>query len=128
MTLPLLVFIGVLAMVLVPYIMFVTRPEDQSKRKLSKRLKSTAADKRAQLALVRETERLSSLGPVDRVLNYAGRIVVPTQQLIEQSGLKMSVGTLLLTRYDGSVACPRAGPRTAPAPKGSGWTRSRCPC
>jgi tight adherence protein B len=96
MTLPLMVFLGVLAIVLVPYVMFVTRPEDQSKRTLSKRLKSTAAAKRAQLALVRETERLSSLGPVDRLLNQAGRVVVPTQQLIEQSGLRMSVGTLML--------------------------------
>jgi tight adherence protein B len=95
MTLPALVFIAVLAIVLLPYMFFVARPEVQSQEKLKRRLKSSAAVKREQLALVKETERLSSVGLLDRLLGYAGRIVQPTQRLIEQSGLRMSVGTLL---------------------------------
>jgi tight adherence protein B len=94
MTLPAIVFVAVLAIVLAPYVFFVTRPEDHDKRSLKRRLKSTAAAKRAQLVLVKETERLSSLGPVERVLGYASRVVVPAQRLIEQSGLRWSVSTL----------------------------------
>lgn len=96
MTIPLIVFIGVLAIVLLPYQFFVTRPEGQSHRKLKRRLKTSVAVKRVHLALVKETERLSSLGPLDRLLNYEGRAVVPAQRLIEQSGLRWSVGTLLV--------------------------------
>jgi tight adherence protein B len=95
MMLPTLVFIAVLAIVLLPYVIFVTRPEDQSKQKLKRRLKSSTDAKRAQLALIKETERLSSVGPLDRLLVYAGRVVEPTQRLIEQSGLQLNVGTLL---------------------------------
>jgi tight adherence protein B len=95
MTLPAIVFIAVLGIVLLPYVLFVTRPEDHEKRSLKRRLKSTASVKRTQLLLVKETERLSSLGFLDRLLGYAGRIVVPAQRLIEQSGLRWSVSTLL---------------------------------
>jgi tight adherence protein B len=111
MTIPLLVFIGVLAIVLLPYQFFVTRPEGQSHRKLKRRLKNTVAVKRAQLALVKETERLSSLGPLDRLLNYAGHAVAPAQRLIEQSGLRWSVGTLLVA-YGCAALIPFAIVRT----------------
>ena len=95
MTLPALVFIAVLGIVLLPYVMFVMRPEDHSTQKLKRRLKNSTVVTRAQLALIKETERLSSLGPLDRLLGYAGRVVVPSQRLIEQSGLRLTVGTLL---------------------------------
>jgi tight adherence protein B len=95
MTLPAIVFVAVIGIVLLPYVFFVTRPEDHEKRSLKRRLKNTAAAKRTQLLLVKETERLSSLGPLDRLLGYAGRVVVPVQRLIEQSGLRWSVSTLI---------------------------------
>lgn len=95
MTLPAIVFVAVLGIILLPYVIFITRPEDQEKRRLNKRLKDSAAAKRAQIALVKQPERLSALGPIDRVLGYAGRIAVPTQRLIEQSGLRLTVSTLI---------------------------------
>ena len=94
--LPALVFVAVLGIILVPYIFFVSRPEDLDKRKLKRRLKNSTAVKRAQQALVKEAEQLSSLGALNRLLGYTTRVTVPTQRLIEQSGLRLTVGTFLL--------------------------------
>ena len=95
MTLPLVVFAAVLALVIGPYLFFVSRPEDQDARRLKRRLKGHSQT-RQRAALVKVPERLSSVGAVERLLGYATSAVDPVKRLIEQSGLRLSVGRFVL--------------------------------
>jgi tight adherence protein B len=104
MTIPLIVFVGVLVLILGAYGLFVTRPEQQEQRKLKRRLKGTSQARQIRSALVKEAERLSSLGPLEAALARVGNVISPVQLLIEQSGLKLSVGTFVL-----SIGCAVAG-------------------
>jgi tight adherence protein B len=104
MSIALLVFVSVLAIVLGAYYAFVLRPEDQDGRRLKRRLKESNR-KRERLALVKEAEQLSSVGLLDALLNHAARIVVPIQRLLEQADSRMSVGTFVL-----SCACAASIP------------------
>jgi tight adherence protein B len=94
--LPALVFVAVLGIILVPYVFFVSRPEDLEKKKLKRRLKNSTAVKRTRQALIKEVEQLSSVGAINRLLGSATRVTVPAQRLIEQSGLRLTVGTFFL--------------------------------
>lgn len=96
MTIPLVVFLAVLAIVLGSYNLFVTRPEQQEQRKLRKRIKGTSRARLVRSALVKEAERLSSVVAVEAVLARVTSVVTPIQRLIEQSGLRLTVGTFLL--------------------------------
>src|SRR5688572_11261964 len=93
---PIAVFLAVLGVVLLPYFVFVTRPEDREHRQLKKRLKANTKAKRAGLALVNPVAPLSSVGVFNRVLAQAGSTVAPTRTLIERSGMRLNLGTYLL--------------------------------
>ena len=75
MTLPLLVFAGVLALVIAPYFVFVVRPEGEDQRRLRKRLKDTDRKRQDRVALVKEADHLSSVGILDTVLSR-GQVIV----------------------------------------------------
>jgi tight adherence protein B len=105
MSIALLVFVSVLAIVLGAYYAFVLRPEDQDGRRLKRRLKESNRKRQERLALVKEAEQLSSVGLLDALLNHAARIVVPIQRLLEQADSRMSVGTFVL-----SCACAASIP------------------
>ena len=96
MTIPLTVFVGVLAVILGAYYALVVRDEDREQRKLRKRVRAGAAKKEKQLGLIREVERLSNVGAVQAVLVRAEGFTKPVQTLIDQSGVKMTVGTFVL--------------------------------
>ncbi len=95
MNLPIIVFAAVLAAVLVPYVLFVIRPEGEEQRRLRKRLKSERKREVA-IAIVKANEQLSSIGFVDVVLNRSKRLVEPIQRLIRESGKRITVGRFLL--------------------------------
>jgi tight adherence protein B len=92
---PAAVFVVVLALVLLPYVVFVTAPEDREHRKLKKRLKATTRA-RAGLALLKAVDPLSSVGVFNRALARTGRTVEPTRRLLERAGMRINLGTYLL--------------------------------
>ena len=95
MSLPIIVFAAVVAVVLVPYALFVLRPESEDQRRLRKRLKSERK-REAAIAIVKANEQLSSIGFVDAVLRRSKGLVGPIQRLIRESGKRTTVGRFLL--------------------------------
>jgi tight adherence protein B len=91
-----LTFVVVLAIVLGAYFALVVRPESFERSKLLGRLgktKSTGVLKAQQLE--RPVERLSDVRAMQVVLSRAKGISGPLDRLVTQSGLKMTVGTLV---------------------------------
>ena len=89
-------FVLVLAIVLGAYFALIVRPETFERSKLLRRLgkSSIAVVKTTQLE--RPTERLSNVRVMEVVLSRAKGVSGPLETLITQSGLKMTVGTLLM--------------------------------
>ena len=102
MTLPIAVFVGVLAIVLGAYYTLVIRDEDREQRKLRKRIRTTAARHEKQLGLVRDADRLSGVDPVARLLARVSGLIGPLQLLIDQAGMKITPGSFVLA--SGSAA------------------------
>jgi tight adherence protein B len=96
MTIIAAVFLGILGAVLIPYFLFVVRPEDEAQRKLRKRLKKTIRLESERSSLVKQQGRLSAIPFVDVLLANSMRLVTPIQRLIAQSGYDMNVGTFVL--------------------------------
>jgi tight adherence protein B len=78
------------------YWAFVLRPEQAEEAALQGRLRKAAPASKLTKALLKDRERLSDLGVLDRLLARSGQLTVPLQRTIEQSGLKLTIGTLLL--------------------------------
>jgi len=90
-------FVGVLAIVLGVYWIFVVRPERQEHRKVRLRLKIgqvVSAARRATLS--REVKPQSTIPGLDRLLRRSGRLVSPLNRLIEQADSRLTVGLFLL--------------------------------
>jgi tight adherence protein B len=90
------VFMAVLALVIGSYWGLIVRPEEADQRKLRKRIKNSARAEAVRVALVKEAERLSSVGFVEALLRRASRLIRPIQQLIDQSGSRITIGTFVL--------------------------------
>jgi tight adherence protein B len=94
---PIVTFVVILAAVLGPYWLLLERPEALEDSRLMRRLvgerKKTAM---AVAGLLREKERLSNLALLDRVLARSSRLVQPMQQTIVQSGVRTTLGAILL--------------------------------
>jgi tight adherence protein B len=105
MLLVLLTFVLILSIVLGLYYGFVVVPENREQKTLLKRLGGGAAVAQQSVGkLERPTERLSNVGVVDVVLRRASGVSGPLERLLTQSGLKMTVGTLVLaTAFAGCV-------------------------
>jgi tight adherence protein B len=78
------------------YWFFVARPESEEEAAVRARIGRAPGGAKLVAKLVRERERLSDVGALDRLLVQAGRLVEPMQRTIEQSGLKVTLGTILL--------------------------------
>ena len=90
-------FAVVLLIFVAVYWVLVLRPEETAERQLKRRLKGTrnlAAQERS--TLVAETAPLSTLPALDRFLARADRVTHPLSMLVERSGLKVTVGQLVL--------------------------------
>jgi tight adherence protein B len=90
-------FVAVLAIVGGLYWMFVERPEAEDQRAVRRRLKRGVVSGLVTKAVAKDEERLSDLSAFDRVLSRAGGMVSPLQLLIQQSGVKVTVGTVILS-------------------------------
>ena len=87
-------FAAVLLVVYGAYWSFVVRPEQQDEHAVRSRLKTSRA-RPAALALLKQRDNLSSVGGLDRLLVRWSSFSLPLQNLITQSGLKISVGALV---------------------------------
>jgi tight adherence protein B len=97
------VFMAVLALVLGSYWGLILRPEAAEQRKLRKRIKSTARADAAKVALVKQAERLSSVGFVEALLRRGTTAIRPIQRLIDQAGSRMTVGVFVLATISAAV-------------------------
>src|SRR4029453_8085215 len=90
-------FIVVLGIVLGAYFALIVRPESFERSKLLSRLgtKSRAGVAKA-VGLERKAERLSDVRAVQAVLSRAKGVSGPLDRLVTQSGLKITVGTLIM--------------------------------
>jgi tight adherence protein B len=90
-------FIVILAVILGAYWTFVVRLEDADTAALRKRLQPEAIPSgRKNVRILKKTEQLSNMGPLNSVLGRMGRIVGPLQRDITHAGLKLTVGKLLM--------------------------------
>jgi tight adherence protein B len=92
MMIPIAVFVGVMAIVWGAYWMFVVREEERLLGRLKPR---QGKGKRLVREMVKPEEQMSSVGMLQHALErrkWAGKL----QSMVEQSGLKLNVGALLL--------------------------------
>jgi tight adherence protein B len=89
------VFALVLAIVFGGYWMAVVRPETGERQSIRQRLRAPRKN-RLLKKLEKEQEKLSAVGGVDAVLMRMDKLSTPLQHVIAQSGLQMTVGTLVL--------------------------------
>lgn len=97
MLVPGLTFLLVLGIVYGMYWVFVERPERATEAALRHRLVGARVVTRVQEDLQRRTQRLSAVPILDRLLRSRAGLVGPVQHLIEQSGVKTTVGIVLLS-------------------------------
>ena len=93
-----LTFVLVLGIVLGMYWAFVVRAEQATDSALRKRMDTArAGGKSIYEGVQREVQRLSSVPALNRLLSSRTKITVPIQRLIEQSGVKATVGVVVLS-------------------------------
>jgi tight adherence protein B len=93
----LLTFSLVLGIIFGGYFIFVLRPETREETALRKRLRGSIAPEQAGVgALERPAESLSRVQALNVLLSRTSGISGPLERMITQSGLKVTVGTLLL--------------------------------
>jgi tight adherence protein B len=90
-------FVGVFALFVGIYWAFVVRPEGQAERVLARRLNpGEKQKKRDRLPLMKRIAPRSTVPMLEQVLRHSGVIVQPVERLIEQTGVRTSVGQLVL--------------------------------
>ncbi len=87
------VFVGVLAMVLGAYYFLVVRPEQAFFDRLSPKVKKV----RGRGGVIKTEARQSAVEPINQMLLYFSPLTLPIRELIEQSGVQMTVAVFLLT-------------------------------
>ena len=82
------------------YWLFIVRPEQQSAQTLQRRLKGAPDPaKRKASKILRTDQNISSTGGLDAVISRVGGLGRTLTDLIEQSGVKMTVGSLVLGSF-----------------------------
>jgi tight adherence protein B len=94
---PSLVFAFVLLTVFGAYWALVLRPEQARETAVRERLTRPRTAKAARVALIREIERLSSVPALHNLLLHREDLVAPVAKLIQQSGVKTTVGVVILS-------------------------------
>ena len=95
MAVPVVIFLLVLAIVVGAYWAFVLYPEQVAEQKVRARLKGDRTDV-LRTSLLKARERLSGIGSLDTTLARRGEALAPLADLVSRSGLKTTVGTVLL--------------------------------
>jgi tight adherence protein B len=90
-------FVLVFGIVAGIYWAFIDRADAQEASLVRRRLRKASAPGKLTKALLNEPTRLSDLGAFDRALTASGSLVRPLQRLLEQSGLNLTVGVVILS-------------------------------
>ena len=86
----------ILALVLLPYWVFIVRPEGQAQRAVLKRLKVSRKPAAVRTELIKAAERLSAIPSVDGALSRSREMLGPVERLLTQANSPMTVGALLM--------------------------------
>src|SRR6476661_3119287 len=89
-------FVLVVGIVYGLYWLLVEREDVEHQQALRKRLKRPTTKAVITAALLKEKDRLSDVGVLDALLSNMGRVTAPMQRTIAQSGLQVTVSTVLL--------------------------------
>jgi tight adherence protein B len=90
-------FVVCLGIVLGGYGLFVVLPEERSARSLRKRLRPDAPSGQPRTNLMKRPAPLSALKGLDVLLGKSGMIVNPLRRAVEESGLAITIGVVILT-------------------------------
>lgn len=90
-------FVLVLGIIVGLYWVFIVRPEQAEHASIRRRLGKAAKGISRTAALLKPEERLSQVGGLNRLLQQSGRLTDPLRRAIDQSGLKVTVGTIILS-------------------------------
>jgi tight adherence protein B len=96
MQLAIITFVLVLGIIYGLYWFFIERLDSEEQNALRQRLKQGAKKRVLTGALLKEQERLSDVDVLDTALRNAGSLIDPLQRTISQSGLRVTVSTVLL--------------------------------
>jgi tight adherence protein B len=107
-------FLLVLGIVLGAYWAFVVRPEQVSERAVRARLK-VQRTQNLRDTLVKARERMSGIGSLDATLARTGDALEPLSDLLARSGLKMTLGTLILASIFAAIAAMAVVSRFVPS-------------
>jgi len=92
-------FVLVAGLVLAPYFFLVVRPEAANREMLRQRIKTGGGAVRTRaggIGLLKEVERLSTIGPLNTALSGGGPLAVHLRHVVQMSGTKMTPGQLVL--------------------------------
>ena len=90
-------FALVAVIIIAAYFLLILKPEQDEQSSLRRRMKSASIAKVSSLGgLLKEDTPLSTIPFVRSILASANAVTGPTQRLIDRSGLKLTVATLLL--------------------------------
>lgn len=89
-------FVVILTGILSVYWIFVVRPEHQTREAFWKRLKASAPSQEVRSRLLKQAQQLSAVPTLDAALRRGQGALQPLELFIEQSGLRMTIGTYLL--------------------------------
>jgi tight adherence protein B len=103
MTGAVLVFALVLTIIFGTYWMFVLAPEQVTERAVRARLRGPRSQKLT-ASVIKARERLSGLRSLDTVLEKSGALVAPLRELVARSGMRTSIGTIILASVFAAVA------------------------
>jgi tight adherence protein B len=92
MWLPAVVFVAVMALTLGLYYIFVVRDEARLRERLEPRTRA----KRAMRGVLKADRQMSSVGLMQRILEEVTPLSAPIRRLLEQSGVRMTVGVFVL--------------------------------
>jgi tight adherence protein B len=96
MIIPVVTFLVLFTIVYGAYWLFVIRPEEQAAGVVKRRLKASRPKAAAvSAAILRQRQALSAVAPINALLERGQARTRGLQELIEQAGLQISVGTLL---------------------------------
>lgn len=96
MLIPVVTFAAVLAIVIGAYWLFVVQPEGRERSKLQRRLKSDEV-RQKRISLERAPDKFSTIAPLNALLVRYSDSIKPLKQTLDDSGLGMTVSTLMLS-------------------------------
>lgn len=89
-------FVLVAACVLIPYFLFVLRPERANQEILRQRIQTGGSPQRPAASLLREVEKLSVIAPLDRFLAGDNFFATGLRDTVQLAGVKVSPGQVVL--------------------------------